>query len=302
MTSSINPNNIDGSYPVAGQDNNSQGFRDNFTNTRTNFGYAANEISDLQNKAVLKAALQGTTLNNNMGGSLLSNATFQNIAESVTGLVSSGSITVDYTLGPCYTLNLQTSTNIGFVNWPASGTLGEARVIITPSSTSWTVSFSSLGTWVNAAGIEGCTVSGASATIRFPVAGVPYAFVISTIDGGNTLTINETNKIIQPFNNSKESLALTGTPPVGTANLAVNTSYFSTNDTSTATLADGVEGQVKVFAMYANGGNLEITVANAGWKSTGPGTITFDNIGESCTLMFINAKWFCIGNNGAVFA
>ena len=48
MTSQINPNNIDGTYPVAGQDNNSQGFRDNFTNTKTNFQLAANEISDLQ--------------------------------------------------------------------------------------------------------------------------------------------------------------------------------------------------------------------------------------------------------------
>ena len=51
MTSAINPNNIDGAYPVAGQDNNSQGFRDNFTNTATNFQYAADEISDLQAKA-----------------------------------------------------------------------------------------------------------------------------------------------------------------------------------------------------------------------------------------------------------
>ena len=43
MTSQINPNNIDGAYPVAGQDNNSQGFRDNFTNTINNFTKAADE-------------------------------------------------------------------------------------------------------------------------------------------------------------------------------------------------------------------------------------------------------------------
>ena len=77
MASNINPNNIDGTYPVAGQDNNSQGFRDNFTNTKTNFQYAAAEITDLQNKAVLKAALTGQTLNNNMNGSVLSNVQFQ---------------------------------------------------------------------------------------------------------------------------------------------------------------------------------------------------------------------------------
>ncbi len=48
MTSQINPNNIDGAYPVAGQDNNSQGFRDNFTSTKVNFQYAADEITELQ--------------------------------------------------------------------------------------------------------------------------------------------------------------------------------------------------------------------------------------------------------------
>ena len=50
MTSAINPNNIDGAYPIAGQDNDSQGFRDNFTNIKTNFEYAGAEINDLQSK------------------------------------------------------------------------------------------------------------------------------------------------------------------------------------------------------------------------------------------------------------
>jgi hypothetical protein len=81
MTSAINPNDIDGTYPVAGQDNNSQGFRDNFTNTKTNFQYAANEITDLQSKAVLKAALIGTNLDNDMAGSPLSNANISDFSE-----------------------------------------------------------------------------------------------------------------------------------------------------------------------------------------------------------------------------
>jgi hypothetical protein len=47
---------------------------------------------------------------------------------------------------------------------------------------------------------------------------------------------------------------------------------------------------------------MVVTVANAGWKTTGTGTATFDTIGQACTLMYINSKWYCIGNNGAVFA
>lgn len=49
MASNINPNNINGNYPVAGQDNDSQGFRDNFTNISNNFSFAATEITALQN-------------------------------------------------------------------------------------------------------------------------------------------------------------------------------------------------------------------------------------------------------------
>jgi hypothetical protein len=54
--------------------------------------------------------------------------------------------------------------------------------------------------------------------------------------------------------------------------------------------------------MVATAGNMVITVTNAGWKTSGTGTITFDTIGDACTLKYINSKWFCIGNNGCVFA
>ena len=50
MPSNINRYTVDGTFPIANQDNSSQGFRDNFTNIQTNFAYAANEITDLQNK------------------------------------------------------------------------------------------------------------------------------------------------------------------------------------------------------------------------------------------------------------
>ena len=44
MASNINANNIDGTYPIAGQDNDSQGFRDNFTNIKNNFTNAKSEM------------------------------------------------------------------------------------------------------------------------------------------------------------------------------------------------------------------------------------------------------------------
>ena len=64
----INPNNINGGFPVFGQDNPTQGFRDNFTNIKNNLNFAKQEIEDLQNKAVLKTALSGSALDNDMQG------------------------------------------------------------------------------------------------------------------------------------------------------------------------------------------------------------------------------------------
>jgi hypothetical protein len=48
MTSAITTTNIDETYPIAGVDNNSQGFRDNFTNIKTGLSTAKSEITDLQ--------------------------------------------------------------------------------------------------------------------------------------------------------------------------------------------------------------------------------------------------------------
>ena len=45
MASNIQPNNVDGTYPVAGQNNSSQGMRDNFAAIKNNFTEAKSEIT-----------------------------------------------------------------------------------------------------------------------------------------------------------------------------------------------------------------------------------------------------------------
>jgi hypothetical protein len=292
MTSNINPNNIDGAYPVAGQDNNSQGFRDNFTNTSTNFQFAADEITDLQNNAVLKSALVGTTLNNDMQGSVLSNAQLQDMSQTVVALGTlSGTVTVNYALGSYQTLTTNGSVSLAFSNFSAAGTASTVVVQVTVSSVAHTLQIPTAVS-VNARGIQGLNTS--NNTITFAATGV-YSFQFVTSNGGATVTVTEVNKQIQPFNNSSENLTDTSA-----ANLSLTTSYFSTVTASTATLAAGVNGQIKTFVMYEESGNMVITVANAGWG--GAGTITFNAVGEGCTLQYVNAKWFCIGNNGATFA
>ena len=294
MTSAINPNNIDGAYPVAGQDNNSQGFRDNFTNTKTNFQYAATEITDLQNKAVLKSALTGTTLNNNMGGSILSNAQLQNMSETVVSLGTiSGDVGINYAAGSYQTVTTGGPISLAFTNFTAAGTADSVFVQISVASVAHTLTLPAAVS-VNTTGITGINTT--TNVITFPAIGT-YTFEFTTSNGGTTVTVNEVNKVLQPFNNSQEDLAASAA-----ASLATTVSYFSTATAETATLAAGVSGQIKTFAMYADTGDMVITVSNAGWKSSGTGTVTFDTIGDACTLQYINSKWFCIGNNGCVFA
>ena len=151
----------------------------------------------------------------------------------------------------------------------------------------------SLGT----TGIQGYS----GGVITFAATGT-YVFDFSTSDGGTTITVNDVTRANNVLTNP---LFLTVSEDLGAsaaASLVKTTSYFTTSAAETATLAAGSDGQVKVFAMVADGGDMVITVTNAGWKSSGTGTITFDAIGDACTLMYINAKWFCIGNNGVTFA
>jgi hypothetical protein len=292
MTSQINPNNIDGTYPVAGQDNDSQGFRDNFTNTKTNFEYAGSEITELQSKVVLKSALTGTTLNNNMNNSVISNVQLLSASapRAALGLVTSA--TLNFAASPYYTLTTGGSVTAAFSNFPASGQVATMRLQITVTNTAYTLILPSAVS-VGTSNTQGFS----SNVITFAKTGV-YEYEFETSDGGTTISIFDLNQNRDPiYLPSAEDLA-----DSAAASLAVTASYFTTAAAETATLAAGTAGQIKTFAMFADSGDMIITVTNAGWKTSGTGTITFDTIGDACTLQYINSKWFCIGNNGCVFA
>jgi hypothetical protein len=290
MTSQINPNNIDTAYPVAGQDNNTQGFRDNFTFIKNNFTAAATEITALQNTGAVK----GSAAVNDFGGGLIYDARIQDLAASAVNIGSvTGTVTINYAAGHYQQMSTTGSVTIALdtPSLPPIGRYGFVRLEITVSSAAHTVTLPGTVT-INRRGIQGLNVS--TNVITFAAAGV-YTFDFTTVNTGSTVTVNETNKQLQPFNNSSEDLAASAV-----ASLTATTSYFTTAGAETATLAAGVEGQVKVFAMVATAGNMVITVANPAWG--GAGTITFAAAGDACTLQYMAAKWFCIGNNGCVFA
>jgi hypothetical protein len=296
MTSQINPQNIDGAYPVAGQDNNSQGFRDNFTNTRTNFAFAAQEITDLQNKAVLKAPLTGTTLNNNMGGSILSNAQLQNITETAVSVIpSAGVATINYTAGPYQALTAGGNITLAFAGLPTAGVAATWIVRITvmagqtvqlPAS----VSSNSLG------GIQGLSGS----VITFAESGT-YEFRFDTIDGGTTVFISEYTRPRSRYTNPISLDISDSFSANGNINLNTTTTIVTSSSDLTGNLLPGASGQIKILA-YGNTsvGNTQITVTNAAWG--GANIANLSAVGSAATFQYIGNQWFCVGNNGVTFS
>jgi hypothetical protein len=123
--SNINPNNIDGTFPIAGQDNSSQGFRDNFTNIRNNFSYAQSELSDLQAKAIVSSALNGQTLTNDMAYNALYRPELSSASYNYQdqGTVSgSATVTLNYATANFQKFTTNGTNTLSFSNWPTSAT------------------------------------------------------------------------------------------------------------------------------------------------------------------------------------
>ena len=197
MTSQINPNNVDGNYPIAGVSNNTQGMRNNFTNIKQNFQYAENEIDDLQSKAVLKSALIGTTLDNNLGNNLVYNAQVQGISGTLVQIANtSGAITLDASAGPFQSIVMASNISLGFTanTWPIAGTAGKVRLQITGTS-GQTITLPSA---VNN-GLTG--VQGISGNVITLAATGTYQFDFSTTDGGTTITFFDLNRPLNYYTN-----------------------------------------------------------------------------------------------------
>jgi len=189
MASNINANNIDGTYPVAGQDNDSQGFRTNFTNIKNNFTNARDEIEDLQSKVILKSALTGTSINNNMAGTVLQGAELVDTRESrVDRGTTSGAVAIDFSAAHNYTVTTSGAIELSFTGFPATSKVGRVRVEITVTSTGHTMELPSTVS-KGTQGIAGYS----SNTITFTDIG-SYLFEFWTDDNGTTIHIEDKSR------------------------------------------------------------------------------------------------------------
>lgn len=163
---------IDSAYPVAGQDNDSQGFRDNFTNIKQSLQLASSEILKLQTKSVLKSDLtDNDPVVNDLAGSSIINGKFNKfyaISYTPTSPTASGTdILVDN--GSFQTYTLSSDVQFTFRNWPATGQYACVRILLesdNPSSLRTVTFATAQGTIVY--GNSGIDQNGWPATFTVP--------------------------------------------------------------------------------------------------------------------------------------
>jgi hypothetical protein len=206
MTSAIVYNTITTNYPVAGQDNDSQGFRDNFTAIRAALSVAGDEITDLQTNGVDVTQsvnnLQGTTLVNGLYNQF--SGTFLPLTQSANTVPNYLTMSADFTLGAVQQFTIKyTGTQINFTNWPVNNTPVGAnyhsslKIIVKPvdAVSTRTITFgASLGGAVKrATGDAQLTQVSATATMTLSQAGLTYVLEAWTVDSGQTVFLRTVN-------------------------------------------------------------------------------------------------------------
>jgi len=141
MASNIISDTIDGTYPVAGIDNDTQGFRDNFTIIKTGLSTAQSEISTLQSTtAKLNAS-------NDFNGSNITDANFSLNTEEYhnIGTVISGQ-NISFLNGHYQSMAINLSESTGTINfaladWPERDQLAKMTVQMVGNDTAKEVTF-----------------------------------------------------------------------------------------------------------------------------------------------------------------
>jgi len=153
VTSAINYTIINENFPVPGQDNDTQTFRDNFNSIKTNFREAQGEITALQTNTAK------TNTANDFKYNIVSKAKFQNNIEAVFdfgGPMTSAPVPqeINFENGPYQVMRLATNFVLNFKGFPGDPTniettkVGVGRVTLelySDSTTPRTVTFSTSG-------------------------------------------------------------------------------------------------------------------------------------------------------------
>lgn len=268
--STINTNGLNVNYPIPGENNSTQGFRDNFASIKTNLDTAGTEITDLQNKVVLKAALNGSVLNNDMANTLISNASTRSFRATTYNLGNalSGTVLVNVAQADVQYGNVAGNVTLQFGSWAPTNTESAITLRLGISNSSAIITFPSqvVASNNNFGGtiLENYANIANAITITAPYDVEQLEFKLRTLDCGNTITIEPINRPYQSTQIVKRTPPSTGQQgdkvgtmcvDAGTSQLLItgaNTDPFFTT-TNTSTLYTGQ-------AVIATGTSLEANI------------------------------------------
>ena len=295
----INPNNIDGQYPIAGQDNDSQGFRDNFTNIKNNFTIAYNELADLQGKVVLKSALSGGSIDNNMSYSILEAAQLKKAVETKRnlGTISGPGNDISWADGHFQYFTTSGDTTIGLSGWPTNSTYAKLRLQITTDTTNRVITFPAAVS-VGLADIQGAV----GQTITLPTAGV-YLFELTTVDNGTTITIQDLLRnydIVTTGASGAFTILNVGTPLANvrtTGNVIGGLAQFASINSTPIGNATPSTG---AFSTLSATGAITSSGGGIGYAAGAGGTIAQGSGSEKNTTVVLNKTTGTITLNGGI--
>lgn len=252
--STINTNGLDVNYPVPGQNNSTQGFRNNFTNIKQNLNIAASEISDLQNKAVLKSALANSTINNDMANTLISNASTLQFRATTYNLGNAlvDNVLVNCTLGDVQYGNLAGNILLTFGSWAPTGTQSSVQLQLgrPNNQADFSITFPGEALFDQNHGwaiLENSSNTLGNTTITFPYDVTQINLRLTSNDCGNSIFVEPTNRPFQATAIQYRSPPPTGlqgdvagTVAVDANYLYVCTSTFDSGGTNSITSLNGV--------------------------------------------------------------
>lgn len=136
MSSDINTAKINVNFPKPGIDNDTQGFRTNFGEIKTNIDRAKSEIEDLQNNTAK------TNEDTNFNGSVIENAQLKNTAKTVFDLGNTATDkTVKFDDGDVHTVSVGGDVVITVAGWPDQDQYAELLLMLTADETTRTITW-----------------------------------------------------------------------------------------------------------------------------------------------------------------
>jgi hypothetical protein len=120
--SNIVSSNINELFPIQGQDNESQGFRNNFLYIKQGLATAKVELTDLQNNSAKKNA------DNNFDGHKLENVIVNQVSEFFRnkGNVSGVGVTANVIEAQVQKLRFTSNSTLRLTGWPSIGSIGKS--------------------------------------------------------------------------------------------------------------------------------------------------------------------------------